>query len=166
MGVFKPWSRCALIQSGIRRRLPHRTISSSRYDKPARNEDLSEYEDFYRYTSGRWLWDKEARLQERYKRFNVPGLKRLAAEACGAQLCTSIVKLAEGGFNKVFRLSMDNASVVIARIPNPNISPASKVIASEVATMDFVRLSTLLHVVLGDTNLHIIGTKCSRYPSA
>jgi hypothetical protein len=98
-----------------------------------------DYEEFYRFTSGRWLWDEETRLQERYKRFNVPGLERLAAKASGAQSCVSITKLAEGGFNKVFRLLMDNGSVVIARIPNPNVGPAvSKVISSEVATMDFV----------------------------
>jgi len=43
----------------------------------------------------------------------------------------------------VFRLVMDNGSVVIARIPNPNSGPAYKTTASEVATMDFVRLSLL-----------------------
>lgn len=50
-----------------------------------------------------------------------------------------MTKLAEGGFNKVFRLVMDNGSVAIARIPNPNAGPAFKTTASEVATMDFVR---------------------------
>jgi hypothetical protein len=102
--------------------------------------ETSEFEDFYRYTSGRWLWAEEARLKERYKKFNVSGLKRLAASASGAHSCVSITKLAEGGFNKVFRLSMDNGAVVIARIPNPNVGQACRVIASEVATMDFVSL--------------------------
>ncbi|KAK3710721.1 Phosphotransferase enzyme [Vermiconidia calcicola] len=96
-------------------------------------------EDYYRFTGGRWLWAEEARLLERYKKFSVPGLKHLAAEAVGARSCVSIFKLAEGGFNKIFRLSMDNGSVVIARIPNPNVGPAFKVMASEVATMDFAR---------------------------
>ncbi|KAK5114552.1 hypothetical protein LTR62_002487 [Meristemomyces frigidus] len=100
--------------------------------------ETSETEDFYRYTSGRWLWAEEERFQERYKSFNVAGLKRIAAKASGAQSCVSITKLAEGGYNKVFRLCMDNGSTVIARIPIPNIGLASKVIASEVATMDFV----------------------------
>lgn len=49
-----------------------------------------------------------------------------------------MTKLAEGGFNKVFRLVMDNDSIVIARIPNPNAGPPFKTTASEVATMDFV----------------------------
>jgi hypothetical protein len=47
-------------------------------------------------------------------------------------------KLAEDGYNKVFRLVMDDKKVVIARIPNPNAGPAFKTTASEVATMDFV----------------------------
>ncbi|KAI7542419.1 hypothetical protein KC331_g7991 [Hortaea werneckii] len=101
--------------------------------------DGSDNDDFYCYTSGRWLWAEETRLQERYKKFNVSGLKSLAAKACGAQSCVSMAKLAEGGFNRVFRLSMDNGAVVIARIPTPIVGPTSRVLASEVATMDFVR---------------------------
>ncbi|KAI7154284.1 Uracil-regulated protein [Hortaea werneckii] len=98
----------------------------------------SEDDDFYRYTSGRWLWNEESRLQERYKKFNIPGLKSLAAKACGAHSCIGMVKLAEGGFNKNLRLTMDNGAVVIARIPTPVVGSISKVLASEVATMDFV----------------------------
>lgn len=97
-----------------------------------------DYEDFYRYTSGRWLWDEDSQLRERYKRFSVPELKNIAAKSVGAQTCLSISKLAEGGFNKVFRLVMDDGTIVIARIPNPNAGPPFKTTASEVATMDFV----------------------------
>jgi hypothetical protein len=71
--------------------------------------------------------------------FNVQELQRIAAESVGAKSCVSITKLAEGGYNKVFRLVMDNGSVAIARIPNPNAGPVHKMTASEVATMDFVR---------------------------
>ena len=81
------------------------------------------YEDYYRYTSGRWLWDEDTQLQERYKRFIVPELKKVAAKSVGAQDCVSISKLAEGGFNKVFRLTMNDGTIVIARIPNPNAGP-------------------------------------------
>jgi hypothetical protein len=99
----------------------------------------SPYEHFFHYTSGRWLWDEESQLRERFLVFNVQELQRIAAESVGAQSCVSITKLAEGGYNKVFRLVMDNGSVAIARIPNPNAGPAHKTTASEVATMDFVR---------------------------
>jgi len=102
----------------------------------------SPYEHFFRYTSGRWLWDEDSQLRERFVVFNVQELQRVAAESVGAQSCVSITKLAEGGYNKVFRLVMDNGSVAIARIPNPHAGPAYRTTASEVATMDFVRLSS------------------------
>lgn len=101
--------------------------------------DTPDTEDFFRYTSGRWLWNEAARLDEGYKRFNIAELKRAAAKAIGAHSCSRMTKLAEGGFKKVFKLVMDNNYVVIARIPNPNIGRADRVIASEVATMEFVR---------------------------
>ena len=100
----------------------------------------SPYKNFFHYTSGRWLWDEERQLGERFLIFNVQELQRLAAESVGARSCISITKLAEGGYNKVFRLVMDNGYVAIARIPNPNAGPAHKTTASEVATMEFVRL--------------------------
>lgn len=131
----------------MRFRLLRYISSSSMCNAPPRKMADSGFEDFYRCTSGRWLWAEEARLRERYKKFNVPGLEQIAAEASGAQTCVSITKLAEGGFNKVFQLSMDNGSVVIARIPNPNVGPASKVIASEVATMDFVSFRLWLRII-------------------
>ncbi|OAL34317.1 adenosinetriphosphatase [Fonsecaea nubica] len=96
-------------------------------------------ESFYRYSGGRWLWDEEKQLQARYRQFNVPELQRLAAKSVGAQACVSMVKLAEGGFNRVFRLVMDDESVVIARIPYPIAGLAFRSTASEVATMDFAR---------------------------
>ncbi|TVY39560.1 Altered inheritance of mitochondria protein, mitochondrial [Lachnellula subtilissima] len=104
----------------------------------------SPYEHFFHYTSGRWLWDEESQQRERFLVFNVQELERTAAESVGAQSCVSVIKLAEGGYNKVFRLVMDNGSVAIARIPNPNAGPAYKTTASEVATMDFAR--TVLNI--------------------
>jgi hypothetical protein len=116
----------------------------SRQAPVSHSVDTPSTEDFFRYTSGRWLWDEAARLEERYKRFNIAELKRAAAEVAGAQSCSHMTKLAEGGFNKVFKLVMDDNRVVIARIPNPNIGRADRVIASEVATMEFVRALELL----------------------
>lgn len=100
---------------------------------------IPDNEDHYRYTSERWLWDEDKQLRERYKRFNVSELKSIAAKSIGTQTCMSISKLAEGGFKKVFRLVMDDGTIVIARIPNYNAGPPFKTTASEVATMDFVR---------------------------
>ncbi|KAG4433485.1 hypothetical protein IFR05_011023 [Cadophora sp. M221] len=108
------------------------------------NSKTVQNEHFFRYTSGRWLWDEEKHFQERYRKFNVEELKRIGAESIGAKSCVSITKLDEGGYNKVFRLVMDNGSVDIARIPCPNAGPPFKTTASEVATMDFAR--TILNI--------------------
>ena len=97
-----------------------------------------QHSSLFRYTSGRWLWDEEQQLLDRYKVFNVEELQRVAAASVEAHACLDIQKHGEGGYNKVFRLTMDNGMVVIARIPNPNARPAGYMTASEVATMDFV----------------------------
>ncbi|EEP78957.1 predicted protein [Uncinocarpus reesii 1704] len=47
--------------------------------------------------------------------------------------------MAEGGFNKVFLLTMDDGSEVVARLPTPIAGPQHLTTASEVATMDFLR---------------------------
>lgn len=113
-------------------------MSASAKSKTLQNEH------FFCYTSGRWLWDEEKQLQERYRKFNVEELKRIGAESIGAKFCVSITKLDEGGYNKVFKLVMDNGSVAIARIPCPNAGPPFKTTASEVATMDFVSYPRIL----------------------
>jgi len=82
-------------------------------------------------------------MAERYVRFNVPELMRIAARAVGRGRCVDIVKLAEGGFNKVFLLTMNDGYEVIARIPTPIAGPTHYMTASEVTTMDF------LHTQLG-----------------
>lgn len=97
-----------------------------------------DYEHFFRYTSGRWLWDEEQQLRDRYKAFNVAELQIVAAQAIGSGNCVSMIKLAEGGYNKVFRLLMGDGKQVLARIPNPNAGPPFYTTASEVATMQFV----------------------------
>lgn len=68
-------------------------------------------------------------------------LARCAAEAVGATSCISIEKLPEGMHNKSMLLTMDDGSQVVAKVPNPNDGLAHFTTASEVATMDFVRLS-------------------------
>lgn len=97
-----------------------------------------DHEDFFRYTSGRWLWAEEQQLRDRYKVFNVAELQKVAAQAIGSEKCVSMIKLAEGNYNKVFRLTMDDGKTVLARIPNPNAGPPFYTTASEVATMEFV----------------------------
>lgn len=78
-------------------------------------------------------------MAERYICFNVPELMRIAAIAVGRNRCVDIVKVTEGGFNKIFLLTMDDGYEVIARIPTPIAGPPHYMTASEVATMDFLR---------------------------
>ncbi|KAL4877121.1 kinase-like domain-containing protein [Aspergillus karnatakaensis] len=101
------------------------------------SETLCNYTELFRYTSGRWLWDEEQQLRDRYSPFNVPELQKVAARSVGANACVEIKKLAEGSFNKTFKLTMDNGMTVIARIPHPIAGPRHYTTASEVATMDF-----------------------------
>lgn len=94
--------------------------------------------DYFHYTSGRWLWGEEEQLRERYRAFNVAELQKVAVDVAGSQKCLSMRKIGEGNFNKVFRLQMDDGTVLMARIPHPNSGPPKYTTASEVATMDFV----------------------------
>jgi len=48
-------------------------------------------------------------------------------------------KFAEGGFNRVFQISMHEGSQLVARIPYPTTAPKCFAVASEVATMDSLR---------------------------
>ncbi|KAL1878481.1 hypothetical protein Plec18167_004555 [Paecilomyces lecythidis] len=55
-----------------------------------------------------------------------------------------MIKLAEGGFNKIFLLRMDDGYEVVARIPTPIAGPPHYTTASEVVTLRFLR--NVLHV--------------------
>ncbi|KAM5468490.1 hypothetical protein MferCBS49748_003537 [Microsporum ferrugineum] len=101
-------------------------------------------QDFFRYTSGRWVWDERQQLEERYREFNVLELQKIALELSSSGSCVRMEKLGEGSYNKSFKLTMDDGKAVVARIPNPNAGPSSLTTASEVATMDFLR--NVLHV--------------------
>ncbi|KAM5465080.1 hypothetical protein MauCBS54593_006715 [Microsporum audouinii] len=104
-----------------------------------RDASIIEPESFFRNTSRRWICNEDVRLQEHYVKFNVAELQRVAAEAAQRPHCSQIIKMAEGGFNKVFLLTMDDGSEVIARIPTPIAGPRHLTTASEAATMQFLR---------------------------
>lgn len=53
------------------------------------------------------------------------------------------MKLAEGGFNKTFLITMHDGFEMVAHIPYPIMVPKCYAIASEVATMCFLRSSGL-----------------------
>ncbi|PYI29519.1 hypothetical protein BP00DRAFT_400622 [Aspergillus indologenus CBS 114.80] len=102
---------------------------------------MSSCSDLLDYTSGRWIYNDALRHRERRRVFNIPELKRLAASSI-CQKEGDVVgfqKLAEGGFNRSFLITMRDKFQFVARIPYPVTQPKRLVIASEVATMDFLR---------------------------
>lgn len=117
-------------------------FSTQRYfhqhPEPRMDSIVGNPHDFFSYTSGRWVWNEEEQLRERYREFNILELQKVAIESACAGSCVRMEKLGEGSYNKSFRLVMANGKVVVARIPNPNAGPACLTTASEVATMDFV----------------------------
>lgn len=102
---------------------------------------------FNNYTSGRWLYDEDLQLKRRYVKFNVDGLRERASQVAGAR-CSQITKLPEGLYNKVFSLETESGEEILARIPNPNAGSSRYVVASEVATLDFVCCNFLFYFFL------------------
>ncbi|PYI25193.1 hypothetical protein BP00DRAFT_491073 [Aspergillus indologenus CBS 114.80] len=93
---------------------------------------------YFNYTSGRWLINEAHQLKTRYINFNAPALQRIAGQLIESR-CVRMDKMPEGLFNKVFALQMENGREILARVPNPNAGHAHYVVASEVATLDFLR---------------------------
>jgi len=84
--------------------------------------------------------NESLRLKERALSFDVTELKKAAAAAVhkDSTKVHSFSKLAEGGFNRAFELTIDGISV-IARLPYPSTYPMHLTVASEVATINLVR---------------------------
>ncbi|KAL9601964.1 MAG: hypothetical protein Q9219_002188 [cf. Caloplaca sp. 3 TL-2023] len=97
-----------------------------------------EYADLFRFTSGRWLYDEQNQMAKRYVQFDVDALLQIAGQALKSR-CVELKKLPEGLSNKVFSLRMANGKEILARIPNPSAGHPYYVVASEVATLDFLR---------------------------
>jgi hypothetical protein len=85
--------------------------------------------------------NNDLRVAERRLEFDVDALCRLAAQSVGrsAQDIDTFVKLAEGGFNRTFLITMHDGFEMVARLPYPITVPKFYATASEVATMRFLR---------------------------
>ncbi|KAJ9400232.1 hypothetical protein DTO282F9_3002 [Paecilomyces variotii] len=99
-------------------------------------------DELFGYTSGRWIYNEHLRLSERYLKFDVVALKKAIAVACGgiSSDIATFSKLSEGGFNRVFQATFKDGRCVIARLPYPSTVPEHYTVASEVATLDYLRL--------------------------
>jgi hypothetical protein len=86
-------------------------------------------------------YNEPRRLAERHLIFNVDELKKAVAKATNKPVSDviSVQKFAEGGFNRVFEVSMRDGSSTLARLPYPSTLPRHLAVASEVATVAFLR---------------------------
>jgi aminoglycoside phosphotransferase (APT) family kinase protein len=86
-------------------------------------------------------WNDKLRPSQRKREFNVPELKRLAAAAVNrpTEDAVGFKKLSEGGFNRTFLVSMRGGFELVARIPYLSTEPRHLLVASEMATMDYLR---------------------------
>lgn len=97
--------------------------------------------DLFNYTTGRFLANEAHHLSERRRVFDIPGLFQIIAKAvnCETGQIVGFQKLGEGGLNRVFLVTLDTEFQLVARIPYPLLIPKAYAVASEVATMDFLR---------------------------
>lgn len=95
-------------------------------------------ESIFDYTRGRFVSDEKHELAERHVTFDVQELIAVAKNSTGAYQCQSMVKFADGLYNKAFCLTMEDGRKIVAKIPNPNSGRAHYTTASEIATMEFV----------------------------
>jgi hypothetical protein len=96
------------------------------------------------YTSGRWLQNDKRERQIRHIDINFDELCRKVMDlSSGAR---SIIKCdkKEGGINRVFIFTMDDRSLVVARLPFTSAGPAKLDTASEVATIRYCGLNNYL----------------------
>ncbi|KAK2810896.1 hypothetical protein FQN50_002487 [Emmonsiellopsis sp. PD_5] len=93
----------------------------------------------FSYTSGRFIYNEQKRLEERYVEFDVAALKEAVCKHTGRARVTNLMKLAEGGFNRAFLLTLDDCFQVVVKIPYHSSVPKHYATASEAATLTFLR---------------------------
>lgn len=98
--------------------------------------------DPHHYTTGRWLQNDKLQREARYVKFDFAALCTKAVNVSpGAKKIIRYEKK-EGGFNRVFLLTLDNGMRVVARVPYRIAGQRRLTTNSEVATMAYGRLRT------------------------
>ncbi|KAJ6110161.1 serine/threonine protein kinase [Penicillium sp. IBT 16267x] len=93
----------------------------------------------FSYSSGRFLYNEVARLNERYVKFDVTALEVAIGKHISHGNVKNLVKLSEGGFNRVLLATMEDNFKAIVKIPYKISVPKTYATASEVATLTFLR---------------------------
>ena len=107
--------------------------------------DWNTTKELFHYTRARFVSNEAQELAIRCVEFDMNELAKSAAESIGLTLaqCTHIEKFPDWMFNKSFLFTMQDGTQVVGKVPNPNAGRAHYTTASEVATMDFVRIVCL-----------------------
>lgn len=100
--------------------------------------DLNARDDYFRFTRGRFVCNEAFEMAQRYIRFDMNALSKIAANAVGSDFCVAVEKYPDGMYNKTFLFTTNDGSQVVGKVPNPNAGKPHFTTASEVATMDFV----------------------------
>lgn len=97
-------------------------------------------QNLYSYTSGRFLFNEDSRLRERYVEFDITAALQETEEILGPShgRASSLVKMAEGGFNRVFLIQMDDGFEAVLKIPYHIAGPKHFATASEAATLQYL----------------------------
>ncbi|PWY91704.1 phosphotransferase enzyme family protein [Aspergillus sclerotioniger CBS 115572] len=118
--------------------MPEPTVPAIRKDLRPLKQDFSVHLERIESNDHFFCYTSPLQLKKRYVRFNVPALQQIAGRIASSR-CVEMTKIPEGLYNKVFSLRMENDREILARIPNPNAGHPQHVVASEVATLNFLR---------------------------
>jgi len=90
-------------------------------------------------------YNEHLRLPERRLCFNIDELRGIIAKAVGLPQNDLVLvrKLAEGGSYRIFEATFRDGLKAIARLPYPCTIPRKYGVASEVATMEFLRIHNI-----------------------
>ena len=99
--------------------------------------DMSADLDPYAYTSGRWLRNDKLERDARFIKFNFDALCKRVVELCPGAGSIESCEKKEGGFNRVFVFTCDNARRVVAKLPTMVAGPPRLTTNSEVATITY-----------------------------
>lgn len=93
----------------------------------------------FTYTSGRFLYNEGVRLRERFVRFDVAALKDVIEKDVRHGKIEDLVKINEGGFNRILLATMEDGFRAVVKIPFWISVPRAYATASEVATLTLLR---------------------------
>ncbi|ELR03153.1 hypothetical protein GMDG_05982 [Pseudogymnoascus destructans 20631-21] len=102
--------------------------------------------DPHTYTSGRWLRHNDLEIDSRYITFDFDALCRRVIELCPGATSIATYDKKEGGFNRVFIFSTNNAETVVARLPFALAGPPCLATNSEVATIKYLQTNTSIPI--------------------